>query len=170
MKAFYNKLIAEFEKAETIDKFNAVNVPAVGYIDLYAAQEQDEENFELFARPTVLVEWDINHSTDPATATITVYACYEQLRDTSNISANREAGLRFLDYVRVVDEVISNIESEDTGKPEIKTEGFNKMDSIVDIYILTYECSYKRKNPRDKYQEGSYDSVDISGCLNYQFD
>ncbi len=70
-----------------------------------------------------------------------------------------------------IDEVARTIESEDTGKLELVSEGFNKMDSIVDIYLLTYECSYSgRKNPLDKYQAGDYDKLNLDGNLKYEFD
>ena len=37
---------------------------------------------------------------------------------------------------------------------------------IVDVYLLTYECSYYgRKNPRGNYQEGDYDTLDLKGNL-----
>ena len=85
MKTFYNKTIEAFDKAENKAKFIDLNIAPVEYIDLYASQEQFEENFELFTRPAVLVEWNIDHSGDTPIATITFYCCYEQLRDTSNI-------------------------------------------------------------------------------------
>ena len=104
-------------------------------------------------------------------ATITLYCCYEQMRDTSNISLNRDLGLKFLDYVATIDGVVRTIESEKTGKLELVSEGFHKMDSIVDIYLLTFECSYSgRKNPLDKYQAGDYDTLDLKGKLIIDFD
>lgn len=171
MNAFYKKAIETFEKPENKQKFLDKNISPVQYIDLYAGQEQFEENFELFSQPAILVDWDIDYQTQPPTATITFYCCYEQLRDTSNISLNRELGLKFLDYVATIDSIAGTIESEETGKPEIVSEGFHKMDSIVDIYLLTYECSFKgRKNPLDKYQAGDYDTLDLKGKLTIEFD
>ncbi|MDP2061323.1 MAG: hypothetical protein U1C58_06215 [Flavobacteriaceae bacterium] len=167
MKAFYQKLIAEFAKPEVQALFTGQNLTPVGYIDLYAGQDQNEENFELFTQPAVLVDWDIDYN-DPAKATVNIYACYEQLRDTSNISLNRELGMKFLDFVSCIDAVVSKIESETTGKMEIISEGFNKMDSIVDIYLLTYECSFRgRKNTAAKYQDGDYDNLNLRGDLTY---
>ncbi len=90
MKAFYKKVIETFEAQENKDKFTAQNIAAVNYIDIYAGQDQFEENFELFAQPALLIDWDIDHSTDVPTVTINFYCCYEQLRDTSNISLNRQ--------------------------------------------------------------------------------
>lgn len=169
MKAFYNKLIEAFELNENKDKFGD-NTP-VEYIDIYAGQDQFEENFELFQRPALLVDWDIDYSGDTPRATVTLYCCYEQLRDTSNISLNRDVGLQFLDYIETIDSIARTIESEETGKLELVSEGFNKMDSIVDIYLFTYECSFKgRKKPLDKYQAGDYDTLDLSSNLTVDFD
>jgi hypothetical protein len=171
MKAFYNKLIEAFEKPENKAKFIDQNITPVQYIDIYAGQEQFEENFELFSRPALLVDWDVDYKTQLPTATVTMYCCYEQLRDTSNISLNRELGLKFLEFVAIIDEIASTIESETTGKLNLVSEGFNKMDSIVDIYLLTFECSYKgRKNPLDKYQAGDYDTLDLQSNLTIEFD
>ena len=171
MKAFYNQLIAVFENPATKQLFLDQGINPIEYIDLYAGQDQFEENFELFAQPALLIDWEVNHQADVSTATITLYCCYEQLRDTSSISLNRELGLKFLDYVATIDEVMRTIESETTGKPELLSEGFNKMDSIVDVYLLTYQCSFSgRKNPLDKYQAGDYDTLDLKNNLKAKFD
>lgn len=171
MQNFYRKLIEAFELDENKAKFIEKNVAPVAYIDLYASQEQFEDNFELFAQNALLVEWSVNYDGDVPIATVTLYCCFEQLRDTSNISFNRDLGLRFLDYIDAIDEVATSIETEKTGKLEIVSEGFHKMDSIVDVYLLTYECSYSgRKNPHDKYQAGDYENLDLKGNLKYEFD
>ncbi len=171
MKTFYKKVIEAFENIENQAKFTDQNISPVQYIDIYAGQDLMEQNFELFAQPALLIDWEVNHQGDAPMATLTLYCCYEQLRDTSNISLNRELGLKFLDYVATIDEVFRTIESETTGKPELLSEGFNKMDSIVDVYLLTYQCSFSgRKNPLDKYQAGDYDTLDLKGNLSYELD
>lgn len=171
MDTFYKKIIDEFDKPENKAKFTDKNINPVTYIDLYAQQEQFEENVELFAQPALLVDWNVDHSGDVPIATITFYCCFEQLRDTSNISLNRDLGLNFLVFVKCIDAIIQTIESETTGKLELSSEGFHKMDSIVDVYLLTYECSYSgRKNPLDKYQAGDYDTLDLKGNLTVDYD
>lgn len=171
MKEFYKKAITVFEKEETKSKFTNQNIPPVSYIDLYAGQDLNEENFELFSQPALFIDWDIDYSGDVPRATVTLYCCFEQLRDTSNISLNRELGLKFLDYIDCIDEIVQTIETEKTGKLNLVSEGFNKMDSIVDIYLLTYECSYLgRKNPLSKYQAGDYDTLDLKPNLTIEFD
>lgn len=172
MKAFYNKVISVFDQAENKEQYLEQNIPFVGYIDLYAGQDQFEENFELFAQPALLIDWGINYETEPPTATITAYCCYEQLRDTSNISLNRDKALKFLDFISITDSLLRTIETETTGKLNLVSEGFNKMDSIVDIYLFTYECSYtgRKKSPRGEYQEGEYDKLNLKTNLVRQFD
>jgi hypothetical protein len=171
MKTFYNKVIAVFEKPENKAKFTDQEIPPVEYIDLYAGQDLNEENFELFSRPALFIDWDIDYSGDTARATVTFYCCFEQLRDTSNISLNKDLGLKFLDYIAIIDEVAGTIETAVSGKLNLVSEGFNKMDSFVDIYLLTYECSYSgRKNPLSRYQAGDYDTLDLTGNLTVDFD
>lgn len=171
MKTFYNKVLAVFEIPENKAKFTDQNISPVGYIDLYAGQDLDESNFELFSQPALFIDWDVDYSGDTPRATVTFYCCFEQLRDTSNISLNKELGLKFLDYIDCIDEVVTTIETAVSGKLELISEGFNKMDSIVEIYLLTYECSYSgRKKPLDKYQAGDYDTLDLKGNLTVEFD
>ncbi|MDT8347992.1 MAG: hypothetical protein RQ756_09335 [Flavobacteriaceae bacterium] len=168
MKAFYEKLIERLESPEVRQRFIDAGISPVRYIDLYAGQDLDEENFELFAQNTVLVDWEIDYE-DPIKATINIYACFEQLRDTSNLSLNRSIALKFLDYVALVDSVVCSIESESTGKLEILSEGFNKMDSIVDIYLLTYECGFKPRAVDTGGLEGCVESLNTTGDLGYDF-
>ena len=166
MKEFYNKIIEKFKSEEVLDEFIKDSVSPPKYIDIYAGQDLDEDNFDLFGDNSLFVDWDIDHTTEPPTATVTFRLAYEQLRDTSNISLNRELGLKFLTYVEQVHSTLEGFESEKTGKLVLTKEGFNKMDSIVDIYILEYECSYTgRKNPQRNINEGSYDKVRLSGQL-----
>lgn len=170
MKLFYKKLITVFENPDNKQLFLDQGINPIEYIDIYAGQDQFEENFELFARPALLVDWSIDHNDDTPVVTVNLYCCYEQLRDTSNISLNRELGLKFLDFVDIINQIARTIESEATGKLELVTEGFNKMDSIVDIYLLTYTCSgIVQKNPQ-QYEAGDYDSLDLTGNLVYDLD
>jgi hypothetical protein len=164
MKDFYKKTIEAFEKPENKALFEDKKIPVVDYIDLYAGQDLNEENFELFAQPALLLEWEIDHLSKPPIATITCYCCYEQLRDTSNKSMNREMALKFLDYVELIKDVITTVLTEKTGVPELISEGFNKMDSIVDIYLLTFRCSYtaKEKHP---YLEGAIENLQTNRTI-----
>lgn len=165
MKDFFKKVITTFEAAKNKQLFTDQNISPVGYIDLYAGQDQYEENFELFSQPALFVDWDIDYGGDTPLVTVNLYCCYEQLRDTSNISANRDLALGFLDFVATINTIAQTIESEDTGKLELASEGFNKMDSIVDIYLFTYTCSGKQtKNPQ-QYVEGDYDTLDLQANL-----
>ncbi|WP_413534057.1 hypothetical protein [Empedobacter brevis] len=171
MKNLYKKIISTFDKDEIIDRFVSKQITPVKYIDIYAEQYLDEENFELFSSTSLLVEWNIDHNQNPAIATVTFHVCYEQLRDTSNISYNRELGLNFLDFIDLVNDVLLEIETESTGKLKLINEGFNQMDSIIDVYLLQYECSYfgKIKNPQDNYLEGSYEKLNLEGNLVNKF-
>ena len=170
MKAFYKKLITVFENPATKQLFLDQGINPIEYIDLYAGQDQFEENFELFARPALLVDWNIDHNDDTPVVTVNLYCCYEQLRDTSNISLNKDVALKFLDFVELINSIARTIESEATGKLKLVSEGFNKMDSIVDIYLFTYTCSgIAQKNPQ-QYEAGDYDTLDLQGNLVYELD
>lgn len=165
MKAFYKKLIQTLEEGDNKALFVQKDITPPKYIDLFADQYFNPEAFDLFHANAVLVEWDIDHNTAPSLATITAHCCYEQLRFTDNTSKNRELGLLFLDYIRLVDKIIRTIESKNTGKLKLVNEGFQKMDSIVDVYLLTYQCSYTPDQETPTYQDGAYEGLDMDGNL-----
>lgn len=169
MKDFYIKTIEAFDKPENQALFTDKGIPFVDYIDIYAGQDLNEENFELFSQPALLLEWEIDHEPDTPLVTITCYCCFEQLRDTSNKSLNRDMALKFLDYVAVIREVIESVTTEKTGKLELVSEGFNKMDSIVDIYLLTFRCSYSNKK-QHLYEEGTVENLKTYGKAVRYFD
>lgn len=165
MKTFYQAVIAAMEHPENKSKFTDQEITPIKYIDLYADQYLNPEAFDLFAQNALLVDWDIDYSDDTPIATINFHCCYEQLRFTDNLSANRELGLKFLDYVVVIDKILQNIQSPETGRLELYNEGFLKMDSIVDVYILSYRCSYNGRKQKPKYQDGDYENLDLKGNL-----
>jgi hypothetical protein len=161
MKAFYKKLHDTFALQSIKDRYSYAGVPEVQSIDLYAGQDFSPEWFEARLFPAVLVSWSIDYNNEPATATITFRLCYEQLRDLSNIGASKEEGLKFLDFIKITDDVIKSIETETTGKPSLVLEEQEVNETIVDVFILTYTCSYtgKYKDPKRPSVAGNIDDL-----------
>ena len=61
-------------------------------------------------------------------------------------------------------------ESETTSKLKLIHEGFNKMDSIVDVYLLEYTCAYIGRNSKKNRLVGSFDNLQLSGQLVDKYD
>jgi hypothetical protein len=167
MKNFYNKLHEVFDKQETKDTFINQGVPPVRYIDLYAGQEYDPQNFEAHLFPAVFVRWSIDYKQSPPIATLTFRLCYEQLRDMSNISQHKQEALKFIDFIALVDAAIKSIETLSTGKISLMSEDLSIEDTVVDVYILTYHCSYvgKQSAPQTKYLQGTVDDIMLQSKL-----
>ena len=164
MKTLYKAILNKLKDSKTA--FTEQGITPVNYIDLFADQYFMPEMFELFAENSVLMDWDIDHTSSPAIATLNIHCCYEQLRFTDNLSANTDLGLKFLDYVDIVHKLVSGVTTAQTGKLELNYEGFIKMDSIVDVYMLTYTCSYNgRTNHKMEYQDGQFEQANIDGNL-----
>lgn len=168
MKNFYNQLHEVFSKEETKDLYRQKGLVPVQYIDLYAGQDYMEEFFETHLFPAVLVRWSINYADNSSgVATLTFRLGYEQLRDMSNLGQSKNEGLKFLDFIALTDEILKTIETENTGKLHLISEELNIEETIVDVFTLTYQCSYfgKQKAPQPKRLQGNYDTIEFEQQL-----
>lgn len=161
MKLFYKKVHETFTKPINKKKYTDAGISPVEHINLYAGQDFIPEEFDGFKTPALLLNWNINYSTTPPKANITATLCYEQLRDTSNNSKNLDAALGFIDFTSITDEILKSIETQNTGKLTLVSEG-NKIDeTVTESYELVYECSYNGKTsaPNTGYIKGTIDTI-----------
>lgn len=161
MKLFYEKLLATFAKEEIKDKYRTSGITPPQFIDLYAGQDFNPEAFEVCSFPAILVSWSIDYRSTPPTATLDFSLCYEQLRDTSNIGTHTNEALKFLDFISITDEALKTIETQHTGKLNLMTEGNKLDDTVVDVYNLSYLCSYNGKlaEPKTNYIPGQIENL-----------
>nr|BFF39058.1 hypothetical protein BACY1_08630 [Tenacibaculum mesophilum] len=165
MKNLYLKIIEKFNQAETIERFTEKGLPYIKTIDLYAGQDYNEGAFEAHLFPALFVKWSIDYLQNPPSALLTFRVCWEQLRDTSNLNETPEEALRFIDFINLVDEVLKEIETENTSKFTLLSEELNIEDTITDTHSLNYRCSYtgKSKIAKTNYQAGAIDEVQEQG-------
>ena len=104
-------------------------------------------------------------------ATLTFRLCYEQLRDLSSLGQNKAEWLKFLDFIDITDSVLKTIETPSTGKLHLISESLNIEDTIVDVFTLTYQCSYcgKQKSPQTKGLRGDFERLEITEKLKSRF-
>lgn len=163
MKTFYIALHTAFEKAQNLQKFTAVDLPYIKIIDLYAGQDFDATNFDVHPTPALYFSWSIDYKTEPATATLNFRIAYEQLRDTSNLSLSKDKALKFFEMADVVDKIIKEIKTQHTGAPHLIFEGQELEPTVVDVYLLTYECPYygNQKTQQCQILPGRIDDLEL---------
>lgn len=161
MKVFYKKLLETFSKEETKDRYRTKGLTPVQFIDIYAEQDIIPEWFETHHYPALLVSWNIDYSADVATANLTFYICYEQLHDTSSLGKNTDTALKFLDFVEITDQILKEIETPTTGKLYLLSEQNKIEETVVDVYLLSYQCHYtgKQNTLQKDYLQGNYEDI-----------
>lgn len=118
------------------------------------------------------MQWQIAYTdNNEAIATITFRLCYEQLRDLSSLGQNKAEGLKFLDFINITDSVLKTIETTNTGKLHLISESLNIEDTVVDVFTLTYQCSYcgKQKAPQSKSLRGNFERLELTEKLKSRF-
>ena len=172
MKNLYLKIIAVFNKEETKQRFTDKNLPYVKHIDLYRGQDYNQTAFEASLYPALFLKWSIDYGQSPPSAILTFRVAWEQLRDTSSLNQSPEKSLEFVDFVNLVDEILKEIETENTSKFTLLTEELNIEDTIVDSHSLNYRCSYtgKSKTASVQYQTGAIDKLEEQGTIYQQLE
>lgn len=165
MKELFKKIIEVLSTQDAKDKYEAASLPPVEYIDIYSGQYLNEEEYETFPHPAILFEWSVDYKANPNIASVNIHLCFEQLRDTSNISIVQELALKFFDFIEISNELLEDLETERTGKLERITEVPQQMGSIVNVQMLSYECSLADK-VEDKYEYNDIENLTISKKLN----
>lgn len=165
MKAFYNKLIETLTSNEAVEKFTENNVRAIVMVDLFRGQYLYEDSFEMLILPAVLLEYSIDYENQEAI--ISLHLCYEQVAETNNLSLAKDNALMFFDFVDTVYNLVYKMESANTGKLKIISEGQQKDDTPTNVHLLTFKCSYmgKNRNKADDYVYTEGEEVSTVGTI-----
>ena len=118
------------------------------------------------------MQWQIAYTDNyEAVATLTFRLCYEQLRDLSSLGQNKVEGLKFLDFIDITDSILKTVETPSTGKLHLINESLSIEDTVVDVFTLTYQCSYcgKQKSPQTKGLRGDFERVELTAKLKSRF-
>lgn len=163
MKDFYKKLHETFNNQEVKDKFTSAGIQPIRYIDIYAGQDYNPQLFEIQLYPALFVSWTIDYSQSNPVANLTFRLAYEQMRDFSNLSINKDEALKFIDFIAITDQIIKTIESQNTSKLLLVSEELNIEETVIDVFTLTYQCNYsgKTKRPQADFTTGQYDDIEL---------
>lgn len=145
MKEIYKKIIKKLFAPEVVQQFNALGVSPVRYVDLFRGQYQAWEKFDVVPLPAVLVDWSAD-LTDPtqneSKLTVSLHLVYEQVEDTSSLSASQTNALKFFDFVDLVHSVVSSIQIDGSGKLKLRRQEPAELDNPGIVHVLTYETTY----------------------------
>lgn len=165
MKEFYLKLIEAVTGESAIDMFTEKSLPAMQQVDMYRGQYLYEADYEQLRLPALLVEYNINHQSN--VATINLHCVWEQTQETDNISVGKEEALRYFDWLDSVYELTQGLESKNTGKLTLTTEGTQQDDTPTHVHLFTFECSYmgRVQASADKYNYAEGEEVQATGNI-----
>jgi hypothetical protein len=164
MKAFYIALLDYFEANQ--NRFTDLNLKPIKHIDFYAGQDQDPESFPNLFFPSLLFSWSINYETEPATVNLEFRIVFENLRDTSNLSQNKETALLFFDMAKLVDNLLKEMDIEELGALHLVFEGLETQPTVTDVYLLNYEANICKLKTRTRtYLEVDIEELELAGEL-----
>ncbi len=166
MKAFYKKLIEKLTSAAAVQTYKDAGLNPVRLVDFYRQQYLEQQSFDVLVLPAVLLQYSIVYPNEPnknGEALITLHLCYEQLRDTSNVSKSIDKALEYLDFVDCTFGLIKNLESDYTGKLKLIGDNNNKDDAIINVHLLNFQASYSGKmvSNVEKWDYTEEDTVNI---------
>lgn len=180
MKAFYKKLIEKLTSATAKQTYKDAGLNPVRLVDFYRQQYLVQESFDLLVLPAVLLQYTIvspEEQNKSGEAFITLHLCYEQLRDTSNVSKSVDKALEYLDFIDCTFKLIKNLESDNTGKLKLIGENNDKDDAIINVHLLNFQASYSGKmvSKVEKWDYTEEDTVNLEDDIKivekeYNFD
>jgi len=163
MKTFYTQLLKTFEDPNTVKQFSQKQIKPPRLIDFYAGQDRSPEAFEMLTLPALLLSWSVDYTPDTPVARLDFYLLYEQLRSTANFSLSKDKALEFFSLANEVDLVIKSIRTQSTGTLRLIHEELSPEHSVVDSYLLQYECPYygKTKTRKGKTLPGAVEDIEV---------
>lgn len=165
-KDLYNDLYQEFESNK--QKFIDAGVPHVKFMERYRGQPLNPQQFEYYDLPAIFIErsiaWERDGQVYNGVLLLRFHIVYEPTWDTSNISTNKDEGMKYYAFVDCVREVLDNFR-----RAYISTM-YRTSDEPVDTGVILYEtlgyqCMYYSNTQIDPHFEDSPvpDNVKVIG-------
>lgn len=160
-------LYAHFEAQKSI--FTNAGCKPVEYIDKFRGQPLNPEQYEYYPLPALFYSrktvWALEGQSYKATIAWQFHIVTEPTWDTSNIAANKEAGLEYDTFIDLVRDVLDSFKTAYT-TTMIRAED-DEMDSGVTVYdVLGYVCEYYATSQLAKnYDEAYPEGITFTGKL-----
>lgn len=142
MEELYLKILEAFENNTQLFYNAGLNPPR--QIDLHRGQP-DDEGAEIFL-PAIFVDIRITASnTDPGpdATTVSVHILMDNGPGTENYSYNREDGLKYLQFIKVVKKILNKLVSEATSRLEYAGEEAVQT-AYMRYIVVNYTCNTDR--------------------------
>jgi hypothetical protein len=161
MKQLYKAIQNLFRQNDAISCFEAANLKAPDFIDLYNGQPEAPEEFE-FTTPALFIDysitWDRGGSMRRGELTLEVHVLTAESEDTDNLNAELR-GMDKIDYYEMVSDLLEDLETCETGKLILK----NERPAVTDYFnyhILTFTCTISRR--RTQVTESKIGNISVS--------
>lgn len=169
MKEIYKQIIEKLTSPATIALFESAGVQPVKFVDLYKGQYLDYSKYEITPLPAVFMDWNIiitNPTQNESTAMIMLHLDYEQVSDTSSLSIQRDNALKLFDFIDLVQQVVSTIQVEGSGKLKLRNAEPVQLDNPGQVILLTYETAFQVYQNNIHNQFNYVDTIDVEVDIN----
>lgn len=167
MDKLFLKIYQVFDENQSL--FTEAGLEPIRHIDKYRGQTQNPEQFELYDIPAMFIDYRISWQRDGRVYNGILELDFHIVTDatwpTSNLSTNKNEGLKAIQYIQLARELLDNLSSENTGKMLRLSE--QPMDAdVVSYHVLRYTCNYYDTTiTGKKYASTTPEDVDLSGKL-----
>lgn len=167
MTDLFLKIYQAFEDNKGL--FEALGLKPVTHIDKYRGQPLNPAQFEYFDLPAIFIGrrtiWTKQGRIYHGSPQLDFHVVTDATWDTSNISTNKEEGLKNVMYHTLIHYVLDDLESENTGK--LKRLDDEPVDTgVVNYEVLKYECSYQDPMQSGReYVDGMIEKLKLNGKL-----
>jgi|GEM_PF-456502 len=157
MEYLFKKIQDKLTNSTAVALFIAKGLTPIKYFDLFKGQFQSPELFDILPLPAVLFQWSLN--LEDKTVSVNLHFGYEQIRDTSQLSASQNNALKFFTYINTIHELVNRTESQNTSKLEAVSFEPIDLSSVGIAHQLNYKAEYTN-NSNSIYNRFSWTAGD----------
>ncbi|WP_367867882.1 hypothetical protein [Pedobacter sp. WC2423] len=143
MTELFLKIYQAFDDNKAL--FLELGLEPVKHVDKYRGQPLNPAQFEYYDIPAIFIgrktEWTKVGKSYKGKTMLEFHVVTDATWDTSNISTNKEEGLKNVMYHQLVHYVLDDLETENTGKLQrLDDEPIDT--GVVNYEVMKYECAY----------------------------
>jgi len=163
------QLLSLYEKLEQNKvKFESAGLNGDFFIDVYRSQPFQPELYEYFSLPAIFVDYSMagQGANNPRLITLTLHIIVDELPDASNISEQKEYGLKRFSYCLLLQSILEGCILDKTSRLKFISE--NPIDEpVVNYHSQTYEFEVYLQDMLvdSKRIFGEFERLNIYGSL-----
>ncbi|MGY0034431.1 hypothetical protein [Pedobacter sp. NJ-S-72] len=153
--------------------FIALNLEPIKHIDRYRGQPLNPEQFEYYDLPAIFIArsipWEKVGRSYKGNVMLEFHLVTDATWETSNIATSAAEGLKHVMFHKLVQYVLDDIESENTGKLQ-RVDNQPVDTGVVNYEVLRYQCMYEDPMITGiEYVEAMIEKLKINGKLITKF-